>query len=64
MKYITERPILRMLLILLFFLFGIILVITGWQKTGELEGLIQMVVGVGGLLLALAIYNYPYRCRK
>jgi hypothetical protein len=53
-----------MLLILLFFLSGIILVITGWKKTGELEGLIQMVVGVGGLLLALAVYNYPYRCRK
>jgi hypothetical protein len=64
MKYITEHPILRMLLILLFFLSGIILVITGWKKTGELEGLIQMVVGVGGLLLALAVYNYPYRCRK
>ncbi len=64
MKYINEHPVLRMLLILLFFLSGMVLVITGWQRTGELGGLIQMVVGVGVLLLALSVYNYPYRCKK
>lgn len=64
MNFIDDNPILRVLSILLCFISGIILVITGWQRTGELEGLIQMIVGVGVLLLALAVYNHPFRCRK
>ena len=63
MKYINENPILRVLSILILSLSGIVLVITGWLRTGELGGLIQMVIGVGVLLLALAVYNYPYRCK-
>lgn len=64
MKYINENPILRVLSILILSLSGMVLVITGWLRTGELGGLIQMVIGVGVLLLALAVYNYPYRCKK
>lgn len=61
MKFINEKPVLRVVSILLCFVAGMVLVITGWQKTGVLGGLLQMLVGVAVLLAALAIYNYPYR---
>ena len=61
MKFINDNPILRVASILICFLGGFVLVITGWQQTGELGGLIQMLIGVGVLLIALGIYNYPYR---
>ena len=61
MKFINENPILRILSIAACFIGGLVLVITGWMKTGDLGGLIQMLIGVGVLLFALAIYNYPYR---
>lgn len=64
MNLINDNPIFRVLSILLCFITGMGLVITGWQRTGELGGLIQMVIGVGVLLLALAVYNYPFRCKK
>ena len=64
MKFINENPILRVLSILLFFITGLVLVFTGWMKTGELSGLIQMLIGVGVLLIALAIYNHPFRDKK
>ncbi len=61
MKFINDNPILRIVSILVCFLGGFVLVFTGWKQTGELGGLIQMLIGVGVLLVALAIYNYPYR---
>lgn len=61
MKFINDNPILRVVSILICFLGGFILVFTGWKQTGELGGLIQMFIGVGVLLIALAIYNHPYR---
>ena len=64
MKFINENPVLRVLSILLCFIAGLVLVFTGWVKTGELSGLIQMLFGVGALLLALAIYNDPFRDKK
>ena len=64
MNFINQNPVLRVLSILLCFLGGIALVLTGWMKTGEIEGLIQMIIGVGVLLVALAIYNHPFRDRK
>ena len=64
MNYIDDNPILRVLSILLCFITGIVLVITGWQRTGELGGLIQMLVGIAVLLLALTVYNHPFRFRK
>lgn len=64
MNFINENPILRVVSIGLCFLAGMFCVINGWQKTGELGGLIQMLIGVGILLVALGIYNYPYRDRK
>lgn len=64
MNYLDEKPILRVLSITASFLLGLVLVYTGWKQTGELAGLIQMLIGVVALLLALAIYNHPYRDRR
>jgi len=64
MNFINDNPVLRIASILICFVGGLVLVFTGWQQTGELGGLIQMLIGVGVLLLALAIYNHPYRDRR
>ena len=61
MKFMNENPVLRVTSILVCFLVGFLLVFTGWKQTGELGGLIQMLIGVGVMLIALAIYNYPYK---
>ena len=64
MNFINDNPVLRVLSILLCFIVGLVLVFTGWMKTGQMEGLIQMLIGIGVLLVALAIYNHPFRDRK
>ena len=64
MKFINENPVLRVASILVCFLAGVILVFTGWNQTGDLGGLIQMLIGVAVLLLALAIYNEPYSDKR
>ena len=64
MNFINENPILRVASITICFIAGLVLVFTGWKMTGELNGLIQMLIGVGVLILALAIYNYPYRDKR
>ena len=64
MKIFDDNPAVRIGAILICFIGGLALVFTGWQQAGELGGLIQMIIGVGVLLIALAIYNYPYRDRK
>lgn len=64
MKFLDENPVVRIGAILICFISGLLFVYAGWLKTGELGGLIQMVIGVGVLLVALAIYNHPYRDRK
>ena len=51
----------RSLLIVLFFVVGMTLTISGWKMTGELAGLGLMLVGVVLLLTALFVYNHPYR---
>ena len=52
---------LRVILISLFFVAGIVLTIVGWKMTGKLEGLGLMLVGIILLLVALFVYNAPYR---
>ena len=64
MKFINDNPLLRVISILVCFIAGLVLVFTGWKQTGELGGLIQMLIGVGVLLAALAIYNEPYSDRR
>ena len=56
-----EHTTLRGILILLFFVLGMILTIAGWKMTGKLEGLALMLVGVVFLLAALFVYNAPYK---
>ena len=64
MKFLDDNPAIRIGTILICFIVGLVLVFTGWQQTGELGGLIQMLVGVAVLLVALAVYNHPYRDKK
>ena len=55
-----NHPKLRSILIVLFFIVGMVLTITGWKMTGKIEGLGQMLVGIVVLLTALFVYNAPY----
>jgi len=61
MNFWKEHATLRGVLILLFFVLGIILTIAGWKMTGKLEGLGLMLVGIVLLLTALFVYNAPYK---
>ena len=60
MNFWKEHATLRGVLILLCFVVGMILTITGWKMTGKLEGLGLMLVGIIFLLTALFVYNAPY----
>ena len=53
-------PKLRGILILLFFVIGMVLTVVGWKMTGKLVGLGLMMVGMVFLLTALFVYNAPY----
>ncbi len=61
MNFWKEHTTLRGILILLFFVIGLVLTILGWKMTGQLKGLIIMIVGVISLLTALFVYNAPYK---
>lgn len=52
---------LRIVLMILSFLGGLALVLLGWGFTGQMLGLIIMLLGVVLLLLALLFYNFPYK---
>ena len=60
MDFWKEHIKLRVLLIALFFVLGLVCVISGWKMTGELVGLGIMILGVVLLLTALLVYNKPY----
>ena len=60
MNFWKEHTTLRGVLILLFFVIGMVLTIAGWKMTGKLEGLGLMLVGIILLLTALFVYNAPY----
>ena len=61
MNFWKEHATLRGVLILLFFVVGMVLTIVGWKMTGKLLGLGLMLVGIVLLLTALFVYNAPYR---
>ena len=61
MDFWKNHTTLRGTLILLFFVIGMVLTIAGWKMTGKLEGLGLMLVGIILLLVALFVYNAPYR---
>ena len=64
MEFFKKNPEIRMILILVSFIIAIFLVITGWKMTGEMAGLIKMLVGVAFLLVALKIYNINFEDPK
>ena len=60
MNFWKEHATLRGVLILLFFVVGMVLTIVGWKMTGKLLGLGIMLLGIVFLLTALFVYNAPY----
>ena len=64
MNFWKEHTALRIILIALFFVVGLVLVIGGWTMTGQMTGLIIMLVGLILLVLALALYNKPFQDKK
>ena len=60
MNFWKEHASLRAVLIVLFFVVGMVLTVVGWKMTGKLEGLGLMLVGIVLLLTALFVYNAPY----
>ena len=61
MNFWKNHATLRGVLIVLFFVVGMILTIAGWKMTGELAGLGLMLVGIVLLLAALFVYNAAYK---
>ena len=61
MNFWKNHATLRAVLIVFFFVVGMVLTIAGWKMTGKLEGLGLMLVGIVLLLTALFVYNAPYR---
>lgn len=60
MNFFKEHTTLRGVLIALFFVLGMVLTVVGWKMTGQMKGLILMLVGIICLLTALFVYNKPY----
>ena len=60
MNFWKNHLALRSVLIVLFFVIGMVLTIVGWKMTGELKGLGMMMGGMVCLLTALFVYNAPY----
>ena len=61
MNFWKEHTTLRGIMILLFFVLGMIMTVAGWKMTGKLEGLGLMLLGIVLLLTALFVYNAPYK---
>ena len=61
MNFLKDHASLRAVLIVLFFVVGMVLTGAGWKMTGKIEGLGLMLVGIILLLTALFVYNAPYR---
>ncbi len=57
MNFWKNHLILRSVLIVLFFVAGMVLTFVGWSMTGKLLGLGLMLVGIVLLLTALFVYN-------
>ena len=61
MKFWKNHMTLRAVLIVLFFVLGMVLTIVGWKMTGKLLGLGLMLLGMVFLLTALFVYNALYK---
>ena len=64
MNFWKEHVTLRVALMLLFFVAGLALVFIGWGMTGQLTGLILMIIGIILMLTALFLYNKAYQFPK
>lgn len=64
MNFWKEHVALRIVLIALLFIAGLGLVIGGWTMTGQMKGLIIMLVGLFMLIAALFIYNKPFTDKR
>ena len=60
MNFWKNHTTLRAVLIVVFFVLGMALTISGWKMTGKLVGLGIMCVGMVFLLAALFVYNARY----
>ncbi len=60
MNFLKEHASLRVILIVAFFAVGMVLTVVGWKMTGQLKGLLIMLLGIILLLTALFVYNKPY----
>ena len=60
MEFWKEHIKLRVAVITLFFVLGVVMVISGWKMTGQIAGLGIMMLGVSFLLAALFVYNKPF----
>ena len=61
MNFWKNHASLRAVLIAIFFVGRLTLTVVGWKMTGQLNGLILMLVGIVLLLTALFVYNAPHR---
>ena len=61
MNFWKNHTTLRGVLIVLFFVIGMVLTVSGWKMTGKLVGLGIMLVGIVFLLAALFVYNALYK---
>ena len=57
MSFWKEHSRLRIILMLVTFVLGIVLIIRGWMMTGQMAGLVLMLVGVALILATLYLYN-------
>ena len=64
MEFMKENPKIRVILIAVNFLLALFFVITGWKMTGQMIGLIKMLVGVVFLLISLKVYNIAFEDPK
>ena len=55
------HPALRIVLMGLLCILGLAMVLVGWSMTGQLNGLVLMLVGIVLMLTALLLYNRAYR---
>ena len=51
MKFWKDHAALRIVLMVLFFVVGLALVLYGWSLTGQMTGLILMLVGIMAVLI-------------
>lgn len=64
MNFWQEHKGLRLVLITISLMIALALIFTGWYMTGEMSGLLRMILGLIFLLVSLSLYNKPYEDKK